>query len=103
MEIIRIGIKFSRIQPGDIGKGLVRRGRHLSRLGELLALSIGFLRPLTGNDEICASRLRCQIQRQHGKLGRRTALKEQNFIVLRNLQYLPQQRGTTVDDGLIGL
>ena len=94
MHIIRIGREVQLLLRRYTGKVLGLGGGGQVNIGrKFLRLLISLLGKIARNHIIslgigCAQ----QIQRHHGKLGRRTALQEQHLIVVGNIHHPAEQR-----------
>ena len=103
VEIVRIGGEGGRIQLRDVRERLVLGAGHLVCVTVTSGLFERLGRPLTGDDKIRFSAPVHQVERHHGELRGRTALQEQNFVVVRDVHDLAQQRLTFLDDRIVDL
>ena len=99
MDVAGILIIVDGVHVRDVGEVLILAGSNNVHLAELGGFLGGKVREIAGDKVICFAGGH-EIQRDHGKLLGRTALKETDLVVVGNVHY-PAQGGLGVlDDGI---
>ena len=101
IDIVGIGSEILSLCLGNISEGLVGRRSDSFCVAVLLRFGKRLFRPLTGDDIVSLPALVHEVERNGGKLGRSTALKEKHLIVIGNIHQLTQKRFCAVNDRFV--